>query len=149
MDNRQLFQELPGLPAAQVQVLDLEHQGQGVKVIHELIVDSAIQIPGPAVLLGELIQGAIIAGRLVGEFGGAVLARVTVDLGPAQRPRYEFPEVFVFFSGLPAPLVMESASQASRMATFTLLGSLSFVSRVQGTSSPVVGSLTSFQSTTM
>jgi len=134
-----------------VQILDLEDQGQGVKVVHELVVDFAVQVPGPAVLLGESGQRAGLAGRLIAELGGPGLARLAVDIRPAQGPVYELPEPFVFFSAPSARLfpVMESVSQASSTATFTLLGSLSLFSRVQGTSSPVVGDFTSFQSTTI
>ena len=133
-----------------MQILALEDQGQGVKVVHELVVDFAVQIPGPAVLLGEFGQRARLARRRVAELGGPGLARLAVDLGPAQGPVYELPEPFVFFCPVSdAGPVMESASQASSTATFTLLGSLSLFSRVQGTSSPVVGDFTSFQSTTI
>lgn len=133
-----------------MQILDLKDQGQGVKVVHELGVDFAVQVPGPAVLLAEVGQRACLAGRLVAELGGPGLACVTIDIRPAQGPGYELPEGFVFFcpsSG--PPLVMESASQASRISILIELGSLSLFSRVQGTSSFRTGDLTYLQSTTM
>ena len=150
MDHDEFFHELPRLAPGAADIFHLEDQGQGMEIIDELIIDFAIKLPGPPVLRGQSRKRAGLAGRLIAEIRASGLAGVAIDLGPAESPGYELPEGFVFFS--PASVsgpasVMESPSQASRIATFTALGSFNFISWVQGTSLPVRGDLTAFQFT--
>lgn len=148
VDDGQLFQELPGLAPGAMDIEDLKDQGQGGEIINKLAIDGPVELPGLQIIDGYSRQGACLARRIVSELGRPPLACIAVDIGPSQCPGYELFEGFgaVFFS---AALVILSLSQASMISSFTLLGSLIFISRVQDTSWPVIGDFTSFQPTTM